>query len=73
MRKKAKYEESKKDKKGREGVAVGIEAYAHSGTDLQEFRSPHYRAKEAQRVEQLESRVIRPREHPPGWTPEEPA
>lgn len=73
MRKKAKYEESKKDKKGREGAIVGIEAYTHSDTPFDEFRGPFYRQKSEEREQIEESRVIRPREHPPGWTPEEEA
>ncbi|MEV5068951.1 hypothetical protein MRBLMI12_000508 [Microbacterium sp. LMI12-1-1.1] len=73
MRKKARFEESKKDKKGREGTIVGIEAYTLSATELDEFRSPFYQQKEAERAEVLAARVIRPREHPPGWTPEDDA
>ncbi|MDF2698228.1 MAG: hypothetical protein K0S65_6611 [Labilithrix sp.] len=70
MRKKANYEERKKDKDKRDGVIVGIEAFAHSDTPLEDFRAPFYEQKQAEREEVAATRIIRPREHPPGWTPE---
>ena len=71
MRKKQQQEEKNSKKKGdRSGIIVGVEAYTHSDTPLVEFREPFYLDKERSRAASEEGRVVRPREHPPGWTPE---
>ncbi len=70
MRRKAKYEEGKKDDTKRQGVVVGIEPYTISDTPLSEFRSPHYKKKQKEHAAVVASRTIIPREAPPGATPE---
>jgi hypothetical protein len=68
--KRVRYEKSKADSKGRDGVAVGVEAYTHSGTPLDQFRGPFYEIEYERRREREAARPIIPREHPPGWKPE---
>lgn len=69
VKKKQRHEAKLKSDKGREGIAVGIEAYTHSDTPMTDFRSPYYQLKAGQREEIEKLRPRRAREHPPGWTP----
>ena len=68
MAKKARYEaqQAKKKNANRDGVIVGVEAYTHSNTPLEQFRSPFYMEKEKLRQIREEARSIRPRKAPPG-------
>lgn len=70
-RARAKHEERKKDEKGREGVAVGVEPYTYSQTPLEDFRRPFYE-READRARKREAaRPVIPRDSPPHYTPED--
>ncbi|MGO2150803.1 MAG: hypothetical protein ACTH32_06335 [Microbacterium gubbeenense] len=68
MRKKAKYEsrKSKKDNADRDGIIVGVEAYVHSSTPLDQFRDPYYEEQIKLREVREQERPVRPRDLPPG-------
>lgn len=61
--------EKAKEKSDRDGIVVSIEPYTMSGTDLLLFRGPFYDKKTAERDQVAKSRVIIPRDAPPGATP----
>lgn len=54
-----------------DGKTVTVEVYTSSRTDLSEFREPYYRDKSKTDEEIRASWRKRPREHPPGWTPDD--
>ena len=72
-RKRGKYEERKAKEKGsnRSGVQVGIEPFTYSRTAFADFREPYYVGELEKRARREADRLFRPRDHPPGWKPDE--
>lgn len=52
-----------------DGRSTSVEVYTSSRTDLAEFRAPYYEEQRKLQEAKEKTRPLRPRAHPPGWTP----